>query len=52
MTGGLIQLISVGEQDQFITGEPQITFFKSIYKRHSNFAMDTVVDTVMPQWAR
>ena len=41
MTGGLIQLISVGEQDQFITGSPQITFFKTIYKRHSNFAIET-----------
>jgi|SaaInlStandDraft_6_1057023.scaffolds.fasta_scaffold03798_2 hypothetical protein len=40
MGGGLIQLIAVGEQDQFLTGNPQITFFKSAYKRHSNFAME------------
>ena len=40
MGGGLIQLIAIGEQDQFITGKPQITFFKSVYKRHSNFAME------------
>jgi len=40
MGGGLIQLIAVGEQDQFLTGNPQITFFKSVYKRHSNFAME------------
>ena len=40
MGGGLIQLIAVGEQDQFLTGDPQITFFKSVYKRHSNFSME------------
>ena len=40
MGGGLIQLIAVGEQDQFLTGDPQITFFKCVYKRHSNFAME------------
>ena len=40
MGGGLIQLIAVGEQDQFLTGDPEITFFKSVYKRHSNFAME------------
>ena len=40
MGGGLIQLIAIGEQDKFITGNPQITFFKSVYKRHSNFAME------------
>lgn len=40
MGGGLIQLIATGEQDQFLTGDPQITFFKSVYKRHSNFSME------------
>ena len=40
MGGGLIQLIAVGEQDQFLTGDPEITFFKSVYKRHSNFSME------------
>ena len=32
MGGGLIQLIAIGEQDQFLTGDPEITFFKSVYK--------------------
>ncbi len=41
MGGGLIQLIAIGEQDKFITGKPEITFFKAIYKRHSNFAIET-----------
>lgn len=40
MGGGLIQLIAVGEQDQFLTGDPEITFFKSVYRRHSNFSME------------
>ena len=40
MGGGLIQLIATGEQDQFITGDPQITFFKSVYKRHTNFSKE------------
>lgn len=41
MTGGLIQLVAVSEQDKFLTGEPEVTFFKKIYKRHSNFAVET-----------
>ena len=40
MGGGLIQLIAIGEQDKYITGKPEITFFKSVYKRHSNFAIE------------
>ena len=41
MGGGLIQLIATGEQDNFLTANPEITFFKSVYKRHSNFSMET-----------
>ena len=41
MGGGLIQLVATGEQDNFLTGNPEITFFKSVYKRHSNFSMET-----------
>ena len=40
MGGGLLQLIATGEQDQFLTGKPEITYFKSAYKRYSNFAME------------
>ena len=39
MTGGLIQLVAYGAQDIYLTGNPQITFFKSVYKRYSNFAL-------------
>ncbi len=43
MTGGaLIQLIAYGAQDVYLTGNPQITFFKLVYKRHTNFSMEWV----------
>lgn len=38
MTGGILQLVSYGTQDLFITGNPQITFFKTVYRRHTNFS--------------
>lgn len=38
MTGGLIQLVTQGIDDIFLTGDPEITLFKSIYRRHSNFS--------------
>ena len=42
MAGGLIQLVAYGAQDVMITGNPQITFFKIVYRRHTNFAMETI----------
>lgn len=36
---GITQLVSVGAQDAFITGSPQVSFFQSIYKRHTNFSI-------------
>lgn len=36
----MIQLIAYGAQDVYLTGSPQITFFKSVYKRHSHFAFE------------
>ena len=41
MSGGIAQLISVGEQDKFISGNPEVSFFISNYKRHTNFAQST-----------
>ena len=41
MPGGVIQLLQVGEEDKYLIGTPQITFFKTVYKRHSNFALET-----------
>lgn len=43
MAGGLIQLAVYGTQDIFLTGTPQITFFKVVYKRHTNFAMESII---------
>ena len=42
MGGGLIQLVVKGKQDAYLTGNPQITFFKMIYKRYTNFAIESV----------
>lgn len=41
MPGGLIQLIAIGEQDTYLTKQPEITFFKTVYRRHTNFAIET-----------
>jgi len=40
--GGLMQLVAYGAQDVYLTGNPQITFFKSMYRRHTNFAMESI----------
>lgn len=42
MGGGVIQLIVYGSQDIYLTGEPQITFFKAVYKRYTNFAIESI----------
>ena len=42
MGGGEIQLHRYGAQNIYLNGNPQITYFKSVYKRHSNFAMETI----------
>jgi hypothetical protein len=42
MGGGLLQLVSYGAQDIYISGNPQITFWKVLYKRHTNFAMESI----------
>jgi len=39
MSAALIELVSVGAQDVYITGQPEVSFFRQNYKRHTNFAM-------------
>ena len=39
--GGLLQLVATGKQDMFLTGNPQMTWFKMVYRRHTNFAMES-----------
>jgi hypothetical protein len=46
MAGGLMQLVAYGAQDVFLTGNPKVTFFQAVYKRHTNFAMETIEQTV------
>ena len=45
MGGGLMQLVAYGAQDIYLTGNPQITFFKVVYRRHTNFAMESISQT-------
>ena len=40
MPGGYIQLAAYGSQDFYLTANPQISFFKTVYRRYTNFAMD------------
>ena len=40
--GSTIQLISKGQQDLYLTGDPKITFWKSVYRRHTQFAIETI----------
>lgn len=46
MGGGLMQLVAYGAQDVYLTGNPQITYFKVVYRRHTNFSMETVEHTL------
>ena len=38
MSGGIAQLVAIGAQDAHIVGRPEVSFFRSTYKRHTNFA--------------
>ena len=42
MGGGLMQLVAYGAQDVYLTGNPQITFFKVVYRRHTNFSIEAI----------
>ena len=46
MGGGLMQLVAYGAQDIYLTGNPQITFFKVVYRRHTNFSMEVIEQTI------
>ena len=45
MGGGLLQLVAYGAQDVYLTGNPQITFFKVVYRRHTNFSIESIKQT-------
>ncbi len=42
MTGGLLQIVTSGKQDIYLTINPEITFFKKVYRRHTNFSLELV----------
>ena len=46
MAGGIMQLVAYGAQDIYLTGNPQITFFKIVYRRHTNFSMETIKQNI------
>ena len=41
MSGGLLQIASYGLEDIYLTKNPEITFFKKVYRRHTNFSTET-----------
>ena len=41
-----MQLVAYGAQDIYLTGNPQITFFKVVYRRHTNFSMECIQQTI------
>ena len=47
MGGGLMQLVAYGAQDIYLTGKPQITFFKTVYRRYTNFAVESIQQDVL-----
>jgi hypothetical protein len=46
MAGALMQLVAYGAQDVYLTAEPTITFWKAVYRRHTNFAMESMSQTL------
>lgn len=45
MAGGLLQIVAYGFQDIYLTNDPQITFFKIVYRRHTNFSIEAFEKT-------
>lgn len=46
MSGALFQLQAIGQEDMYLTSNPEITFFKTTYKKYTNFAIDTMINPV------
>src|SRR5438105_1372479 len=42
MSGGMVQIAVYGSQDIYLTGTPQITFFKIVYRRYTNFSIEAI----------
>ena len=46
MSSGIVQLVAIGAQDEYIMGNPEISFFNSTFKRHSNFSQSIEKQTI------
>ena len=49
MGGGTLQLVIQGGQDIYITGNPETSFFKSVYRRHTNFSIESIEQVLLGQ---
>jgi hypothetical protein len=47
MPGGILQLAASASQDQYVTGSPEMSYFKAVYKKHTNFAMESIKQTFL-----
>lgn len=47
MAGGLMQILATGSADQWLTGNPSMSFFKQVYKHTTPFALESVRQTFM-----
>ena len=45
MGGALLQLVALGQQDVYLSGNPQITFWKVVFRKHTNFAIESILQT-------
>jgi len=50
MSSGLMQLIAYGAEDVYLTGNPQMTFFKTTYRRHTAFGQNSQIDNYLDDW--
>ena len=46
MGGALLELVALGEQDKHLVGNPQVSFFKHVYKRHTNFSVESIGQSI------
>ena len=49
MGGGTLQLVIQGGQDMYIIGNPETSFFKSVYRRHTNFSIECIEQVIRGQ---
>ena len=47
MGGALMELVAKGSQDLFLTGNPSVTYFKNVYKKHTNFSYESIQQSIV-----